>query len=219
MHSYSGVDRENQRMHCGEEWQIGLLVCLDKEEATIHGFRGPKSRCMTMTTPAARIDSQSPLRPSSSFEFDGPNLPQSRALSVTARKTDPNLPTCDIVMLVFAALLAFSVVWGSWMISKAITQRTDDRFIRRNFQELRMTMDALGDRLEAIERRSSESPLAPEGAVDELEHPARTPPSNSRNSPADAGARSRPSVADRSNGQEQETIAEKGIPENSQNEH
>jgi proteasome lid subunit RPN8/RPN11 len=46
MHHYSGTDRENQAFHCSQAFQVGLLVCLVGEQATVHAFHGPDSHQM-----------------------------------------------------------------------------------------------------------------------------------------------------------------------------
>jgi proteasome lid subunit RPN8/RPN11 len=46
MHTYSRTDRENQAFYCSQSFQLGLLVCLVGEEATVHAFHGPDSLVM-----------------------------------------------------------------------------------------------------------------------------------------------------------------------------
>ncbi len=107
MHAYSATDRENQAFYCSQPFQLGLLVCLVGEEATVHVFRGPDSLLL-------EGDYKTSLRPKLGAAAAGElPAPASKAPEVQTVVIPPPSRTIILAVVLF---VIFGLIWPQMML-------------------------------------------------------------------------------------------------------
>jgi len=101
MHAYSGVDRENQAFYCSQPFQLGLLVCLVGEEATVHAFHGPDSLLL-------EGDYRTSLRPRLGAAASGEPPAPAKAPEAHVVVTPPSSRTIIFALVLF---VIFGLIW------------------------------------------------------------------------------------------------------------